>query len=573
MTTNGGAVSLTASTGNLTVAQTVGSGAGPISLQATGDTLALGPYDVSGSGVTLEGIGVTQAAGSTVAAGSGDILVNGGGGAISLAGALTTGSDSTTAVIVRNVTTVALPSITTGTSGTTTIGAGDITGTVSQSGSTAIATGTLTGDTSGTVTLTNANTLPNLGAFTHNGRGLDDEDPLAINGALNGGTGGVNLTSSGSIDETGGGVVRTTGASMLIAGNGGDITLGGANTFGGNVAFNGHDVTLTTGTGGLSTSGTADGTLTETAAGAITQDGTLQVSGASKLTALSGSDIVLGNDANVFGGSVAFSGHNVMLTAGAGGLSSAGTAAGNLTLRAEGPSSNLSLGTISADGDVLLIAGDSILGTGAPSTVTANNIEVRYGIQSPDGQLSSANAGQQLGWAAASGAAITATVWAPAGVKLPTKNVALPTGSVLNAAVHGFPANNLLLERSLYTAPFGASVAQITQGSLASVTSANFSQMNTGEETAGNEDISGGGTAQLVYVDWASYNPDVTLFGTLNPAVCLPADQRIAGTGSSSACAAPASAVASNSIRTPVLLSMVLTRGGWKEEPLLDLPQ
>ena len=567
--TGSGSVAVSNS-GGITLGGTVSAGIGSVTLTDASGAVALGPYDVIGSGVTLEGAGITQAAGSTVVAGSGDILVDGGGGAIDMAGELTTTSNSSAAVTVRNATTVALPGITTGASGgTTTIGAGDIIGAVSQSGSTAIATGTLTGDTSGTVTLTNANALATLWAFTSNGLSLDDTSPLTIDGVLNGGAGGVNLTSSGSIEETGGAIVRTTGASALTAGNGGDITLGGANTFGGNVAFNGHDVTLSTGTGGLSSSGTASGTLTETAAGAITQGGTLQVSGASELTALGGSDIILGDDANAFGGGVAFSGRNVTLTAGAGGLSASGTAAGNLTLRAEGPSSSLRLGTISAGEEVLLIAGDSIFATASPATVTANNIEVRYGIENPDGQLSSPNAGQQLGWAAASGSAITATVWAPAGVKSPTKNVALPTGSILNATGHGFPANNLFLERSLYTAPFGASVAQITQGSLTSVTSANFSQLNTGEETAGDEDISGGGTAQLVYVDWASYNPDVTLFGTLNPAVCLPADQRIAGAGSSSACTAPAAAVVSNRLRTPVLLAMMLTRGSWKEEPLL----
>jgi hypothetical protein len=561
---------LVSNSGGITLGGTVAAGIGSVRLTDASGAIALGPYDVIGAGVALEGTGVTQAAGSAVVAGSGDILVDGGGGAIDMAGELETTSNSTSAVTVRNATTVALPGITTGANGgTTTIGAGDITGAVSQSGSTVISTGTLVGDTSGTVTLTNANVLPTLGTFTSNGLSLNDEDPIALTGVVNGGAGGVSLTSSGAIDETGGGIVRTSGASTLIADNGGDITLGGANIFGGNVAFSGGDVTLTTGTGGLSSSGTAGGTLTETAAGAITQGGTLRVTGASTLTALGGSDIILGNDANTFGGTVAFSGRNVTLTTGAGGLSSSGTAAGNLTLEARGPSSDLSLGTIRAGGDLLLIAGDSILGTGSPSTVTANNIEVRFGIQNPDGQLGSTNAGQQLGWAAASGSAITATVWAPVGVKSPTKNVALPTGSVLSATGHGFPANNQFLETSLYTAPFGASVAQITQGSLTSVTSANFSQLNNGVATAGDEDISGGGNAQLVYVDWASYNPNVTLFGTLNPAVCLPADQRIAGTGSSSACSAPATAVASNRIRTPVLLAMMLTRGGWKEEPLV----
>jgi hypothetical protein len=275
---------------------------------------------------------------------------------------------------------------------------------------------------------------------------------------------------------------------------------------------------------------------------------------------------------------VAFTGNNVMLSTGTlsanqADLTASGTAAGNLTLRAEGAPSNLTLGTIKAGGNVLLIAGNSILGEGSATTLTANAIEVRYGIQNPGGQLSSTSAGQQLAWQAASGATITTTVWAPTGTKTPTQNVALPSGSSLKVTELGFPPGNPLLEQSLYASPFGASQTQITQGTTISLTFATFSQENPLVQSAGDASASGSANSQLVYIDWGSYNPNVSLFGTLNPAVCLPADQRIEGTESSSACAAPASVAARAVTSKPILLSMVLTRAGWKEMPLFALPR
>ena len=35
-----------------------------------------------------------------------------------------------------------------------------------------------------------------------------------------------------------------------------------------------------------------------------------------------------------------------------------------------------------------------------------------------------------------------------------------------------------------------------------------------------------GTVVTVVGLDWASFDPDVSLFGTLDPAVCLPGDQR-----------------------------------------------
>jgi filamentous hemagglutinin family protein len=534
----GGSVSI-ANAGGTTVSGPINAGTGSVSLADSSGLLTLGGSSVSGNGIVLQGNGVTQSSASVVNAGSGAISVAGGSGAVNLAGAMQTSSNSATAVVIQSSNAVTLPGISTGSGGTTTIDSG---GVLTQSGTTAISTGTLTASTtSGSVSLGNANSIAALGPVTSSGLTVNDSVPMNIVGLLNVGASGVELTTSGAMTEVGSGSITTSGATTLTANNGGDVNLAGANAFGGSVAFAGHNVTLNASTGSLSSAGSASGALEETAVGGITQSGILDVAGPVTLNALSGSDIALGNYGNTFGGPLSFNGNNVIIEAGPGGLSAAGTATGNLTLGAKGAAADLTIGKMTAGGDVLLIAGDNILGTGPGATVNANNIEIRYGIENPKAQLSSANAGQQFGLASTSGTTVAVTVWSPAGPARPTQQVRAPTGSVLNVTDHAFLPNNPSLESALYNDPFGTSVSQIALGSLGSITSANFSQFSQGEANAGSESISGSEHVHLVYIDWASYNPNVTLFGTLNPAVCLPADQRIAGTGSSSACRAPAS--------------------------------
>ncbi len=533
----GGSVSI-ANSGGITVSGPIDAGNGSVSLTDSSGLLVLGGSGLNGNGVVLQGVGVTQSGASVVNAGSGDVSVSGGSGAVNLAGTVQTRSNSATAVVVQSSNAVTLPGITTGSSGTTTINSG---GVVTQSGSTTISTGTLAASTtSGSVDLGNANSIAALGTVTSSALSVNDSAAMNIGGLLNIGAGGIKLTTSGALAEVGNGSITTSGTTALAANNGGDVNLGGANTFGGAVSFTGHNVTLNANTGSLSSSGSASGSLEETAAGGISQSGLLNVGGPVTLNALSGSDIALGNYGNTFGGPVNFSGNNVIIESG-GGLSGAGTAAGNLTLGTKGPAADLTIGKITAGGDVLLIAGDNIFGTGAGATVNANNVEVRYGIENPKGQLSSTDAAQQFGLASTSGTSVAVTVWSPAGPARPTQHVMAPTGSVLNVTDHAFVPGNTSLESALYNDPFGTSVSQIALGSLGSITSENFSQLNQGEANAGSESISGSEHIHLVYIDWASYNPNVTLFGTLNPAVCLPADQRIAGTGASSACKAPTS--------------------------------
>ncbi len=142
-TLNTGSLIVT-SAGNMSLAGNVAA-AGNATLNS-GGVLSLGAWSVTGVGVTMNGVGITQSTGSTVDGGSGDIMLNGGGGAINLDGSLVTTSNSVTATTVHHATTVALGNITTGASGTTILGiAGDITGVVTQNPGTFIHTGTLTG--------------------------------------------------------------------------------------------------------------------------------------------------------------------------------------------------------------------------------------------------------------------------------------------------------------------------------------------------------------------------------------------------------------------------------------------
>jgi hypothetical protein len=215
----------------------VNGGTGAVSITTAGGALALGANNLSGASVALQGVGVTSTGGA-VNAGAGDILVNGGAGAINLAGALTTTSNTATAVTVRHATTVALGNVTTGGTGTTTLGVGsDITGAVTQTG--VITTGTLTGSTTSSVTLAGNNVLTNLGAFASNGLNVNDSaGGLNVTGAVNGGTGATSITTAGgglAVNNS----VTGTGVTLAATGAGNNIAINAAvNGSAGNMALN-----------------------------------------------------------------------------------------------------------------------------------------------------------------------------------------------------------------------------------------------------------------------------------------------------------------------------------------------
>jgi hypothetical protein len=249
-------LTLNDSAGGLNITGAVTGGTGAASLTTTGGVLALASNNVSGVGVTLNGTGVTSS-GGTVNGGSGDILVNAATGAINLAGVLTTTSNSATAVKVHNASTVALSNVTAGATGTVVIGVADITGAVTQTG--VINTGTLTGNTTNAVTLTNANVLTNLGAFTSTGLNVTDSTGgLTVGGAVNSGAGATTITTNG-----GGNVTLT---STINSGTTTQINAGGS--------INGAGL-ITTATADLNAaSGIGNATAVNLAASTITADTT-----------------------------------------------------------------------------------------------------------------------------------------------------------------------------------------------------------------------------------------------------------------------------------------------------------
>jgi len=220
-------------------------GSGTVAIVNSTGALALGGYTVtSGSasstgttGVTLNGIGVSSAGGSTVDGGTGLVVVNGGGsGDINLAGTLQTTSSSSQAVYVYNGRQAELGTLTASNGGVL-IGwanVSDFQSGVTQNADTVITTNALTGSTHGLVNLGNANAIANLGAFSTQGTGayftLVDNVSTGLNvtGAVTTNKlGDASITNTGALTVGGTGSVSGTNVSLTTK-TSGDITLNGA---------------------------------------------------------------------------------------------------------------------------------------------------------------------------------------------------------------------------------------------------------------------------------------------------------------------------------------------------------
>ncbi len=100
----GGALTVNDTTGGLTLTGgiTTGTTTNAVSITTDGGALAIGANGITGNQISLQGVGVTQAAGSTLDAGAGTISVIGGNGAVSLLGTLATTNDTAAAVSIQN---------------------------------------------------------------------------------------------------------------------------------------------------------------------------------------------------------------------------------------------------------------------------------------------------------------------------------------------------------------------------------------------------------------------------------------------------------------------------------------
>lgn len=199
------------------------------------------------------------------------------------------------------------------------------------------------------------------------------------------------LTTGGALTQSG--AFTVTGTTTLTAGAGNNITLTNAgNNFSGAVSVvSGNNVSLRDANALILGASTVSGALALTTGGALTQSGALTVTGATSFTATAtGTDILLGTQANNFNGPLSFAGTSANfrdvsirnVNAGATVPALAGlTNLRNLTLQFNNAPVSLPALTLTAGGNLNVTAGGAITDTGnliVPGTTTltagANNI-------------------------------------------------------------------------------------------------------------------------------------------------------------------------------------------------------
>jgi hypothetical protein len=185
-----------------------------------------------------------------------------------------------------------------------------------------------------------------------------------------------------------------------------------------------------------------------------------------------------------------------------------GGTGGNIELLA--PNGDLNLLKVSATNTLLLAAGGNILGLPGLGTITARSAELRAGGSDPTtGHIGTLAQPLSLQLDAGN----TLHIYVPTSIDSKDSTRApstLPSVGV-STTLSTFSAPDVLsvqagfgqfqgLSDTLFTSPAEALVRSI-QNQTATVQS-------------------------VVGIDWASFNPNVSLFGTLDPSVCLPSDQR-----------------------------------------------
>jgi len=343
----------------LTTGKGINAGAGTIVITADTIDLASGganngavvagtttlQQSTAGRAIKIGGTGGTgvNLSDNSVAAVAGDIVIGKSGGS---AGAVTIDTATFGGNATINASTV------TGVGGTDITGSG-VTINSANAGAavnlgTDISSLTVTGANNGGVTVNNAGAL-NIGGI---------------------GTGGnLDVTAGGAITQTG--AVTVTGTTALAAGAGNDITLAGANDFGGAVSVaSGKDVRLNDVNAVALGASTVSGNLNVTANGAITQTGALSVTGSTAVAAGAANDITLGA-ANVLGGTVTVaSGKDVAINnTGAVDLG-ASTVSGNLSVTANGAIT---------DSGAVAVGGNTALAAGAGNDITLDDADTFTG--------------------------------------------------------------------------------------------------------------------------------------------------------------------------------------------------
>ena len=478
-------ISENAATGKVLATTLIGSSHGVVTLNGANVVTNLGSFTTNGNNA----FALTDAHDLTITG-----AVNAGTAGLTLT---TTGAGSD--IMVNN----------TLTGGTVTLASA---ATITETGGVINAT-TLTGSSHGATTLNGANVFTNLGAFTTNGNNafaLTDAHDLTVTGAVNAGTAGLTLTTTGAgsdiivnnmltggtvmlasaatISETGGVINATT----LTGSSHGATTLNGANVFtnlgafttNGNNAFSLTDAhslnvsgAVNAGTAGLTlatTGGTnamtlaanlTGGTVTLSSAGTINQ--TAGVITATTLTGISHGATTL-KDANIVTnlGTFTTSGNNAFALTDAhslnvSGVVNAGTA--GLTLATTGGTNAMTLAASLAGGTVTLSSAGTINQTAGVITATTLT-EISHGATT----LKGANMVNNLG--AFTNAGTGGIAFTDARALIVSGAVNGGTGTVALTTT-GATANNLTINASVSTSGAAGVVTLISAGNVGESTS------------------------------------------------------------------------------------------------------
>lgn len=410
---------------------------------------------------------------------------------------------------------------------------------------------------------------------------------LTVTGAIESNNGVVNLISGDALalpgldTGTGSVVLRTvndlnvgtiTSSSVSITSDTGNVMLGTINAAGGTVTItadngsitDGADTSLTAGQATLSArqiGGPGEAldvevdTLTATASGGgiyINDDGSLTLG---TISAAGDIDLVttglLTQTADIASG-----GHGIAITAGAIAMQ-AGTGTisggGNITYVANDGNATLSV-LDAAAGRALVIASDNVYSALAANSginnLTAAAVEVRAGgLGGSPGEIGTLDA--PLAIATSGGGAQSVYLIVPAvnGIQTSTPSISF-AGSSGSLLLKGYTGSTgvLLFDLSSTFSPDtllsgDETIVPLRNGRVA---------VNSDSLSAAKQALSSGVVARI-NVDWAAFDPNVSLFGTLDPALRLPADQVDE--------AAPAAAL------IPEGSVLVVSRDGWRLIP------
>jgi hypothetical protein len=171
---------------------------------------------------------------------------------------------------------------------------------------------------------------------------------------------------------------------------------------------------------------------------------------------------------------------------------------------------DLNLASVSASDTLLLAAGRNIFALPGLPNITARAAELRAGGSDPTtGHIGTLSAPLTLQLSAGS----TLRLFAPQTVD-PNDPARAPAT---------LPSQGVVSTLSLFGAPNPLSV----QAGFGQFTGLSDTQFTSPAETLVRTIQNQTTTVQTVLgLDWSSFDPNVSLFGTLDPSVCMPADQR-----------------------------------------------